>query len=306
MHDLDVVILTAKRYERPADPDSYTRQVLHEDGLVRSALERMGMRTTRCDWARPDFDWSRTRSALLRTTWDYFHRAEAFARWLDRIEAQTLLVNDPALVRWNLDKRYLADLEAEGVRVVPTHVIERGSAETLPALLDGLGWREAVLKPVVSGAARETYRVTRDAAQQHEATLRRLVAREDMLLQPFQPAVVADGELSLVVIDGRFTHAVRKTARPGDFRVQDDHGGTVHAHTASPDETAFAEAAVAACPRPPVYARVDVIRDEGGRPALMELELIEPELFFRMHPPAAEALADALAIVLGTPGPAAH
>jgi glutathione synthase/RimK-type ligase-like ATP-grasp enzyme len=115
-----------------------------------------------------------------------------------------------------------------------------------------------------------------------------------MMVQRFEPAIVAEGELSLIVIDGATTHAIRKTARAGDFRVQDDHGGTVHAHAPSAEERAFAEAAVAACPSLPLYARVDFVRDGGGF-RLMELELVEPELFFRFHPPAADTLARALA-----------
>ena len=115
------------------------------------------------------------------------------------------------------------------------------------------------------------------------------------MVQRFEPAIVAEGELSLIVIDGRTTHAIRKTARAGDFRVQDDHGGTVHPYAPSAEECAFAEAAVAACPSQPLYARVDFVRDAVGGFRLMELELVEPELFFRFHPPAAAVLARALA-----------
>jgi len=296
--DLDVVILTDGRYEDPPDPDWYAKQVLLEDGLVRDALERRGLRTARLDWARRDFDWSRTRSVLFRTTWDYFHRIDDFRDWLDRVSAQTRLINPESLIRWNLDKRYLDDLADRGVRVVPSHFIEPGSEETLRATLDRVGWPEAVLKPVVSGAARETYRITAENAADHEETFRRLVAAETMMLQPFQRAILADGELSLTVIGGRLTHAVRKVARPGDFRVQDDHGGRVHSHVPRADEIAFAEAVVAACEPRPLYARVDAVRQDGGGLAVMELELIEPELFFRLNPAAADTLAGEVATVL--------
>jgi glutathione synthase/RimK-type ligase-like ATP-grasp enzyme len=115
-----------------------------------------------------------------------------------------------------------------------------------------------------------------------------------MLVQPFVRDVTAGGEVSVMVFGGRVSHAVRKTAKTGDFRVQDEHGGTVHAHVTTSDEVTFAERAVAACALPPVYARVDLVRDAGGALALMELELIEPELFLRMAPGAAPALAAAL------------
>ena len=197
-----------------------------------------------------------------------------------------------------MHKRYLDDLAARGVRVVESRFVEKGSTERLPELLRHTGFEEAVLKPVVSGAARETYRVTPENVAEIETRFRRLVANEAMMLQPFQHAIVEDGELSLMVIGGRFTHAVCKKARRGDFRVQDDHGGTVEEHDATSEEIEFAEAAVAACSPLPVYGRVDAVRDNAGQIALMELELIEPELFFRLHPAAADALADAVVAYL--------
>jgi len=287
-----VTILTDGRYVRPTEPTPYDRQVLHEDGLVRHALEARGLRVDRVDWARPDHDWSRTRAVLFRTTWDYFHRFDEFSPWVDRVAAVTRMINPVEIIRWNLDKRYLRDLAGRGVTVVPSHFVERGSGGSLAEAMHRAGWTEAVLKPVVSGAARETYRVTSGGAADREADFRRLVAAETMMLQPFQRTILDDGELSLMVIGGRFTHAVRKRAVPGDFRVQDDHGGTVHDHDATRDEIAFAEAAVAACTPRPAYARVDAVRDDAGRLALMELELVEPEMFFRRHPPAADRLAE--------------
>jgi glutathione synthase/RimK-type ligase-like ATP-grasp enzyme len=160
-------------------------------------------------------------------------------------------------------------------------------------------WDEAVFKPVVSGAARATFRFDAGGCAAMEERFARCVATEAMMVQPFQRDVLESGELSLVVIGGRCTHAVRKRARPGDFRVQDDHGGTVHPHAATPEEIRFAESAVACCPAVPAYARVDAVRDAAGRLCVMELELVEPELFFRFHAPAARALADHLAQQLG-------
>jgi glutathione synthase/RimK-type ligase-like ATP-grasp enzyme len=131
-----------------------------------------------------------------------------------------------------------------------------------------------------------------------EARTRALIDAEDVLLQPFLPSILTDGEVSLIVIDGTVTHAVRKVAAAGEFRVQDDHGGRVLAHTPAPDEIAVAEQAIAACRPHPVYARVDLVRMPDGVPAIMELELVEPELFFRFAPHAASRLAAAVAALL--------
>jgi glutathione synthase/RimK-type ligase-like ATP-grasp enzyme len=295
---IDVALLTESRYERPDRPDWYVSQVLAEDELLAAAFERRGVSTARVDWARADFPWSSARCALFRTTWDYFHRASEFLAWLDRVSGQTRLINSPAVIRWNMDKHYLADLRDRGVHTVPTHFVEAATSASLPAVLDETGWDEAVLKPVISGAARHTYRIDARNASEHDAVFHELLKAEAVMLQPFQRAIVDSGELSLMVVGGEYTHAVRKVAGPQDFRVQDDHGGTVHPYTPPPDEIRFAEHTVRACNPPPVYARVDMLRDNDGELAVMELELVEPELFMRLHPPAAEALAGQVADVL--------
>jgi glutathione synthase/RimK-type ligase-like ATP-grasp enzyme len=198
-------------------------------------------------------------------------------------------------VRWNVDKHYLRDLAERGLNVPVTRFIERGETTSLREAFAACHWNEVILKPAVSGAARHTYRLNAANLDAHKTVLQELLREESMIIQPFLTSVLTQGELSLIVIGGRCTHAVRKIAKPGDFRVQDDHGGTVHPHTPTADEIAFAESAVAACPQSPLYARVDAVRDASGELSLMELELVEPELFFRFHPPAADALAAAIA-----------
>ena len=185
----------------------------------------------------------------------------------------------------------LVDLADFGVPVVPSRFLERGSTRTLADVLEETGWDGAVLKPCVSGAARHTYRVNRRTATDLQPKLAALLAEEAMLVQPFQSDIARTGEDTLMVFGGRFSHAVRKKAKPGDFRVQDDHGGTVHEYRPTDEQVALAERAVAACHTLPVYGRVDMVRDNDGRLAIMELELIEPELWLRRHPSAAEAFA---------------
>jgi len=292
----DVALLTDSRYTASfALPgDAYFGNILQDDALLQEALGKLGLSSTRVDWADPDVDWGRFRCAVFRTTWDYFDRIHAFRAWLDAAEAATCLLNPASLVRWNLDKRYLGELARQGVPVVPSRWLERGDSTPLAALLEETGWKEAVIKPCISGAARLTFRVDRTTAADVDARLRTPRATEAFLLQPFQEAVLHSGEVTLVVVGGNVTHGVRKRARPGDFRVQDDHGGTVHPHTPSTREVDIAVRAMAACPSPPAYGRVDLVEDNRGGLALMELEIIEPELWLRAHPPAAEALAKAI------------
>ena len=225
MESTDIIILTDARYETPDEANWYVAQLLGEERLLLAGLEARGMRTARVAWSNPDFDWSRTRAAVFRSTWDYFERFAEFAAWMDRVERGTRLFNVPELVRWNVDKHYLRDLAGRGVNVPATRFIERGETTTLDETFAACGWSEAILKPAVSGAARHTYRLNAANLDAHEAVLRGLLQEEAMMLQPFLGSVLTQGELSLIVIGGRCTHAVRKIAKAGDFRVQDADGG---------------------------------------------------------------------------------
>ncbi|MCA9712384.1 MAG: hypothetical protein KDK70_41495, partial [Myxococcales bacterium] len=258
MTTADVALITERRYERPAHVDDYVGNILREDAILTEALAAQGLTAARVDWSRPDVDWGAFRCLLLRTPWDYFDRLDEFSAWLDGLEGRVPVLNELGTVRWNLDKHYLAELSRRGVPIPPTLFLERGRPVDLAERLAHAGWPQAVLKPAVSGAARHTYRVDRDRAALHQPLLDELVAREAMMLQPFLPDVVARGEVTVVVIDGTCTHAVLKVAKPGDFRVQDDHGGTVHPHAPSPDELELARAAMATISPPPRSARADI------------------------------------------------
>lgn len=289
-----IALVNDHRWIAPRDPDRYAQNILTEDALVSSALVGLGWHVERVAWSDPAVDWSAFDVALIRQTWDYFQRFDEWQRWLDRVSVATRLVNPAGLVRWNSDKRYLLELARAGVPCVPSRVWTRGSDPgRLAEHLQAAGWTEAVIKPVVSGGGRETWRVAAADADAFQSRWARLVAAEDMLLQPFIPEILDHGELSLIVIDGHITHAVRKRAAAGEFRVQDDHGGTVEAADAPPQLAAFASQCLAACPERACYARIDLVESADG-PLLMELELIEPELFLRFHPLAAARLAAAL------------
>ena len=278
----------------PRDPDAYVRQILAEDAYLNTAFQALGATSTRVDWADAALDWASFDAILIRQTWDYFERFDEFSAWLGRVEPLTRVVNPVPVMRWNADKRYLVELSDAGVPTVPTQVIDKQpAAPGLAGLMSHHGYAAVVIKPVVSGAGRETWRITHEQVGEHETRWRQLVAQEDMLLQPFMPAIVESGEVSLIVVDGQVTHAVRKIAAPGEFRVQDDHGGTVHPHAPTAVEVALAEQAIAAVRGQVSYARVDLVDSPAG-PLVMELELIEPELFFRHAPVAAGKLAQAV------------
>lgn len=291
MKKYDVVILTEDRYVDNSESDWFIQNVNLEDNLVKEALEKLGLNVTRKSWSDPNFDWSSARYIVFRTTWDYFDRFDEFISWLDKVSKVTTLLNSENIIRWNIDKHYMLDLQKAGVHICETYFVEAGAEATLKELHSQYQLNDFVLKPCISGGARHTYKIQANQIEDYESIFQELIANEAMMLQPFQHHIVSKGEVSLMVINGKYTHGVLKIAKKGDFRVQDDYGGSVHHYEASPEEITYAENVVKSCPEMPIYARVDVFLDNQNKLALAELELFEPELWFRNRPEAADELA---------------
>ncbi|HEV2643145.1 MAG TPA: hypothetical protein VGT98_10575 [Candidatus Elarobacter sp.] len=273
-----------------------------DDRPLLATLAAHGIRAEPAVWNDPAVEWSEYAAVVIRSCWDYHYRADEFLAWVDALEAaDVLLLNPPDVVRWNADKTYLRDLEAAGVRTVPTRWLDATHAQSLSAILEETGWRDAVIKPSVSASARDTWRVQHPPKSEHDARMRTLVERGTVLVQPYMDVIASQGELSLVFLDGRYSHAVLKRPKAGDFRVQTEHGGSVE--EAYPNDRMVRQAADVLRAAPDVamqslYARVDgVIVD--GELVLMELELIEPALYLSAHPRAAARLASAIARRVG-------
>ncbi len=290
----DITILTQSEYVDPLETDEYIDNVLLEDKLVIDALEAKGLKVYRTNWDNPDFDWSSTKYVLFRAIWDYFDRFPEFSKWLKVVSQQTRLINPAEQIVWNMDKHYLRDLEFAGVNIVKTNFIEKGDSRTLKQAIVDAGWEHVILKPAVSGGARHTYKIKPGESDQHEVVFSELIAEEAMLIQPFLNNIMKMGEVSFMVFGGKYSHAVLKKAKAGDFRVQDDHGGTVHPYEASPEEILFVQDVMSKCKTIPVYGRVDVTWDNNDELALVELEIIEPELWFRKSEDSPNRIAKAV------------
>ena len=212
-----------------------------DDQPLHEALEQRRVRIDRPAWDDFSYDWSAVDACLIRTTWDYTTRVDDFIAWADRIARETLLFNPPDVIRWNVHKTYLRDLEAKGVPVIPTIWCEPG-AGTAGASLDALadaGWSRAFIKPAVGATAAGTMRfdvneLDRPAARRHLDALH--AAGQTALIQPYLDAVETEGEVSAIFIDGRISHGVRKIPVPGDYRVQDDYGATDEPYEFSEDD----------------------------------------------------------------------
>ena len=280
-----------------------------DDVLVRE-LARRGVAVAGIPWDAP-VDWSAHDGVVVRSTWDYHLRHADFTRWVRALEADGVtLLNVPPLLLWNADKRYLRDLEAEGIAVVPTAWSDVDDEEpALGAIARRHGWAgPLVVKPAVSASAHDTWTTAPRPSAEDERRYGEARRRSRLLVQPFVPEVERDGEWSLVFLGGGFSHAVLKRPRAGDFRVQAEHGGSAERASPPPSLVDDAGAVLAAAARrlalsvrEIVYARVDGV-DRGGRLLLMELECVEPSLFFAVCPEGAPRLAEA--IVTRVSGPA--
>jgi glutathione synthase/RimK-type ligase-like ATP-grasp enzyme len=267
------------------------------DALAARALQARGVAVLPVPWNGPDPHPPGLDALVLRANWDYHFTPEAFAAWLDAAERGGRPVwNPPALVRWNLSKRYLVELAASGLPVVETVVLETPAA--LPAILAGRGWREAVVKPLISASGHDTVRVDADALGPVLAALKTGELRTPAIVQPFVAEITSAGEWSLVFVEGELTHAALKRPAPGDFRVQPRFGGASEARVPPPAVAAAARRVLAALPLPSLYARIDGV-ERAGRFTVMEVEVNEPGLFFQLAPAAAERFAAAICGRLG-------
>ena len=259
------------------------------DAVLRSALEARGATVT---WAPWDLMSLEPGSLVCpRSTWDYYLHWPEFRDWITALAGRPGAAwNPPQTLLWNGDKIYLRELESAGVALPRTLWFEPGERPSPAALAEVCDGGRAVLKPRISGTAYATFVVGPDTELAPPQW--RPLEQWGSLLQAFVPEI-SGGEVSLIFLAGKFSHAVLKRPAEGEFRVQNDHGGTIEQLVPGDELLAFAERALGASGRPWVYARVDVVDTVNG-PLLMELEMLEPDLFFTDAPAAAERLADAL------------
>ena len=268
---------------------------LYEDDLLLvPALDEIGIDSSPAIWSDAGIDWLGFDALVIRTPWDYFMRPVEFRAWLDaRIASGVLMCNSGEILDWNFDKRYFQDLAAAGVSLVPTIVVERGERPDIVALARARGWEEIVIKPTISGGAYCTHRFRLNDADRYRDDIARTLLDRGLLIQPFLPEILSDGELSLLFFDGVFSHAVCKRPKDGDYRVQFQFGGTNETVEVRDEWIEGARACIAAAPALPVYARVDGVI-QNGKFLLMELEVFEPLMFLARHRDAPGRFARAI------------
>lgn len=257
-----------------------------DEAPLLGALRERGARAESLSWDDPRARFDGARLTVLRATWGYHRTPDRFATWIREVARRTALLNTADVVLWNMHKRYLLELSERGVPVLPTELVPRRSERAVAAVRAARGFGEVVIKPAISAGSRATKRFAADEETAAEAHLRELTAHEDALVQPYVAEVEQRGERSLVWIDGEITHAFRKSPR-----FQGEEEGVVAVLDTTDDERKVAQRAVAAVGRPLFYARIDLVTTSAG-PMVMELELIEPSLYFEQSAVGLARFAD--------------
>lgn len=284
-----------------------------DDQLLRDELVGRGIPVDVAVWDDPTIDWASYQHVVVRSTWDYTDRQAQFVDWTRRVEQTSELLNPADVIAWNTDKTYLADLEERGLPIVPTIWLDPATNMTSRAINSRLpAFGEFVIKPTISAGSRDTGRYDASATQQRMLAITHaknlMAVGRHVMLQRYLRGVDTVGETGLVLLDGVFSHAVRKSALlSGPFRPADLDGALYRGEVIAPREPSAEERAVGdrvvealadifpGARQPFLYTRVDVIPDEDGKPVILEVELTEPSLFFQHGPGSAERAADAIA-----------
>ncbi|MDF2158336.1 hypothetical protein [Algoriphagus sp. CAU 1675] len=265
-----------------------------DDDLVHPFLEKLGWTVKNIPWNQPT-DWNQFDLVVIRSPWDYQQHLEAFQKVLRKIDqSQAILLNPLELVLWNIHKGYLFELEQKGVELVPTIRIKGLDLPSLEKAFEILQTEQLVVKPIIGANADDTFWLKKSQPE-HWTKALSVFQNKDGMIQPFMQNIVDEGEFSLMYFLGKLSHSIIKTVGKGDFRVQEEHGGGV-IPLAKPEKSLFAaaEKALHALPQKPFYARVDLVRTPQNTFALMELELIEPCLYFRFDENSPEKFANLL------------
>lgn len=263
------------------------------DTLLFEPLKKNGWLAEEVSWRKADVDWNLYDVVVIRTTWDYQEDVEAFLACLHRIEASSAqLQNSLKIVQWNINKSYLKDLQNQGINIVPTLWFDSFLLNEVQSSFVHFDAPEVVIKPLVSANADHTYRLTPERLVQQRAQLEAIFANREFMVQPFLTGIIEEGEYSLFFFAGQYSHSILKQPQTGDFRVQEEHGGQLKAVQPTEEMLTASRHCLAALPEDVLYARIDLVRHKNEF-SVIEIELIEPSLYFNMDPESPQRFVDA-------------
>ena len=261
------------------------------DNFLYAPLRELGWQAETVSWRNRQVNWNDYDAVLIRSCWDYQDDPNQFLSVLHQIEESSAwLENKLELVNWNLDKKYLRELESAGIKIVPTLWMSKFSSSGIMGLFEELDTNEIVIKPNISANADDTFKLTPEKALLSASMLQTVFAQRDYMVQPFMHGIVEEGEYSLFFFADEYSHTILKEPKARDFRVQEEHGGILKAVEPEASLLAAARQVLKAVNPKPLYSRVDFVRMNDGF-ALMELEIIEPSLYFNMDPASPKRFA---------------
>ena len=267
------------------DKGAYDSQTVEtEDERLLIFLQTKGLNIELVIWNDPQINWENYQLAILKSPWDYFDLIDDFHTWLNHLEEKNVkLLNPIDIVRWNTDKQYLKEIENTGLPITPSVFVSKNTQINLKDFFSILNTDRLIVKPCVSGGAKNTFSVTANNVEEINKDLNLLIQKEDFIVQPFLKEIIENGEWSFIFFNGIYSHSLIKKSKAGDFRAQPAHGGSVHPQNPNQEMIAIASEYVKVFAKNCLYARVDgtFVDDKF---LLMELELIEPFLFLNTDP----------------------
>jgi hypothetical protein len=265
------------------------------DQLTYRPLARLGWEVDEISWRNEDARWDDYDLVVIRSPWDYQSDPERFVKVLRKIDrSEARLENNLQVVLWNINKTYLRDLESRGVTIVPTLWLSPLTRDGLEQAFAEFRVDQIVVKPTVGANADDAFWLRAGASSREFEVVEKTFAGRSSLMQPFVKSIVDEGEFSLFYFGSVYSHCVLKSPKSGDFRVQEEHGGTIRPTEPQHDLLVAGNKAITAIVEDTLYARVDLVRLTDGRPAVMELELIEPSLYFNYDAESPDRFARAL------------
>lgn len=270
-----------------------------DDRLMIDPLNEEGYRVEPVSWTDDAVRWQDYDALVLRSTWDYHHNVRSFHTWLNSLEKAGMTVfNDIRTVRWNVDKRYLAELSAQNVPVPRTVYVDQAQFSPLAVIMEELNAGKLVIKPSVSASGDNTWLCSRNEIPVSEKRFNEaLNAGARLMVQEYIEPIETEGEWSLMFFAGVFSHAVIKRPRPGEFRVQEQFGGSTQRAHPQKDLIEQAGRILHVSGKPALYARVDGVFLDGVF-VLLELELVEPSLFLQFSEDGPRIFAHAIRTAL--------
>ncbi len=262
------------------------------DHLLFEPLKKLGWQAEEISWCNDQVDWNYYEAVIIRSPWDYQKDPKAFLKVLNEIEeSEALLENSLEIVNWNIDKTYLRDLESQGVEIVPSCWYQTFNADLFPSVFSNLKSEEIVIKPTISAGADDTFRIHESNYGIFINDLKSIFKDRPFLVQPFMDNITEEGEFSVFFFGDTYSHTILKTPKTNDFRVQEEHGGRLTLVEPEYNLLDVAQTMRDMIQPEPLYTRADYVRTAHNTFALMELELIEPSLYFNMDPESPERFA---------------